>query len=392
METRICTARYDGPEPGVADALIRQLQQQLEGATPAFTMVFAARRYPLRALQSALRERLGGGPVLGTTSAGEFTAEGDTQNGAVAVAVAGDFVVHAGMGRGLQTDAAGALRAASASFPAAVDGHPFRTVLMLTDTLVGNTEEVVELASRQLGTRVRLAGGGASDSMVSRLPELGLDHETGANALVLAAIFSRKPLGVGVHHGHTALSRTLKVTQAKANVVLTLNGEPAWSVWKQHTREHARQFGLDPDRIRDFEAAPYLLRYEAGLQKGSEYIVRAPIAVSPEGGLVFTSRIPEGTELRIMESRPERQVSSARAAARLARIAGGGTPAGAIVFDCICRKLILKDDFRTAVAGISEELGRVPVAGFETFGEIALDAGDLSGFHATTTVVLSFPR
>jgi methyl-accepting chemotaxis protein len=44
------------------------------------------------------------------------------------------------------------------------------------------------------------------------------------------------------------------------------------------------------------------------------------------------------------------------------------------------------------VHGISEELGGVPLAGFETYGEIALDAGDLSGFHNTTTVVLAIPK
>jgi methyl-accepting chemotaxis protein len=39
-----------------------------------------------------------------------------------------------------------------------------------------------------------------------------------------------------------------------------------------------------------------------------------------------------------------------------------------------------------------DELGGVPIAGFETYGEIALDAGDMSGFHNTTSVVLAFPR
>ena len=39
-----------------------------------------------------------------------------------------------------------------------------------------------------------------------------------------------------------------------------------------------------------------------------------------------------------------------------------------------------------------DELGGAPVAGFETYGEIALDAGDMSGFDYTTSVVLAFPR
>jgi methyl-accepting chemotaxis protein len=54
--------------------------------------------------------------------------------------------------------------------------------------------------------------------------------------------------------------------------------------------------------------------------------------------------------------------------------------------------LILGAEFAGAVKGISSELGGVPVAGFETYGEIALDAGDMSGFHNTTTVVLNFAR
>jgi methyl-accepting chemotaxis protein len=69
-----------------------------------------------------------------------------------------------------------------------------------------------------------------------------------------------------------------------------------------------------------------------------------------------------------------------------------GAIAGAIVFDCICRNLILGDEFHTAVKGISDELGGAPLAGYETYGEIALAAGDMSGFHNTTTVVLAFPR
>ena len=77
-------------------------------------------------------------------------------------------------------------------------------------------------------------------------------------------------------------------------------------------------------------------------------------------------------------------------------LVGGGAAAapkvaGALVFDCICRNLILEGDFSRAVLGMSEELGGAPLAGFETYGEIALDAGDMSGFHNTTSVVLAFP-
>jgi methyl-accepting chemotaxis protein len=109
--------------------------------------------------------------------------------------------------------------------------------------------------------------------------------------------------------------------------------------------------------------------------------------------LLFASEVPEGASVRITESVPERQIASAREAARRARLQlGGETPAGAVVFDCICRNLILGERFQEAVAAMSEELDHRPLAGFETYGEIALDTGEMSGFHNTTSVVLAFPE
>jgi methyl-accepting chemotaxis protein len=40
---------------------------------------------------------------------------------------------------------------------------------------------------------------------------------------------------------------------------------------------------------------------------------------------------------------------------------------------------------------MSEALGGAPLSGFETYGEVALHDGSLSGFHNTTSVVLAFP-
>ncbi len=63
-----------------------------------------------------------------------------------------------------------------------------------------------------------------------------------------------------------------------------------------------------------------------------------------------------------------------------------------MVFDCICRNLILGDRFVEAIDSIGEELGGVPLGGLETYGEIALQTEEFSGFHNTTTVLLAFPE
>jgi len=200
---------------------------------------------------------------------------------------------------------------------------------------------------------------------------------------------------VGVCHAHQPLSPPLRVTRAQGGVVHEVEGRPAWEVWVEHTRARALAAGLgEPAALDDAARGAFLLRYEAGLAVGEhgEYKIRAPLSRNDDGSLNFACGVPEGAVFRITESEPARQVAAAREAARRAAAGLEGPAAGALVFDCICRNLILGDAFAGAVHAMSDELGGVPLAGFETYGEIALDVGDLSGFHNTTSVVLAFPK
>jgi hypothetical protein len=150
--------------------------------------------------------------------------------------------------------------------------------------------------------------------------------------------------------------------------------------------------GIDVDALAPGAEGAFLLQFEAGLANLNDYKIRAPLARSADGSISFAAAIPEGSVIRITQSDAGAQVESALRAADGARAALGGPVAGALVFDCICRNLILGERFGTAVRGIAERLGGAPVAGFETYGEVALSAGEMSAFHNTTSVVLAFPR
>ena len=64
--------------------------------------------------------------------------------------------------------------------------------------------------------------------------------------------------------------------------------------------------------------------------------------------------------------------------------------AGVIVFDCVVRAVILQDEFKEAVKAIKDTL-RAPLIGFETYGEFAMEMGQMSGYHNTTTVIMAIP-
>ncbi len=386
MKTQIATALASGSASDAASALARELRAKLAGTQPTLVVAFASTSQPLDALIAKLESEFRGATCIGASTAGEFTEERDSKGSAAAFALAGDYKIFGGLGSALRANPEAAVAQAIEGLPRQLHGYPHRTALLLLDPLAGNGEEAALIAASMLGDDVRLAGGAAGDDLSMKATHVAFGPKAEQDAVVVAVLFSKRPLGVGVCHGHVPISPPLKVTRASGAVVHEIEGQPAWQVWRAQTSERVANVAKEDE-------GAYLLRYEAGLAAGSAYKIRAPLSRGPDDSISFACGIPQGAVIRITESEPERQVASAREAARLARAQlGDRRPAGALVFDCICRNLILQKDFGRAVHGIAQELGDVPLAGFETYGEIALDAGDMSGFHNTTSVVLAFPE
>lgn len=169
--------------------------------------------------------------------------------------------------------------------------------------------------------------------------------------------------------------------------MIEIAGRPAWDVWREITRDVAARRGIDPDA----DVGGYLLHFQAGLVSGPATLMRAPVGRSASGALSFACAMAEGAKIRIYQSEERPLIFSAREAARRAALPlDGRGVAGAIVFECVCRSLLLGDRFQEAVSGIKDELGAPPLAGLEAYGELALGAGDSSGLHNATTVVLAF--
>lgn len=370
------------------------------GGVPDVVLAFSSTRQPLADVINGLVALWPAALVMGCSTAGEFTGDGDAKGSTVLWAMRGGVVGFAGFAPRLAEDPETAVRMAAQGLPLTVAGYPHRTAIVLLDALAGVSEEATLLVADALGGDVRLAGGAAGDDLAMKSPLVavgGIGGGIGSNAIALAVLFTKEAPGVGVCHGHRSLSGPHTVTRASGGTVFEVDGRPAWDVWKEETAVAAGLRGLDPEHLSDDAVIGYLLQFEAGLDMGDgvdgNAKIRAPLARGVDGSLSFACGMPEGAVFRITESVAARQIESAREAARRARNQlGGADVVGAVVFDCICRNLILGNQFIDAVRGIADELGGVPLAGFESYGEVALDAGDMSGFHNTTTVVLAFGR
>ena len=94
--------------------------------------------------------------------------------------------------------------------------------------------------------------------------------------------------------------------------------------------------------------------------------------------------------MRLMANTKDGYVTSARDASTAALDAVDGTPAGAFVYDCGCRRISLGDDYSRSVGGMIGTL-EMPLQGAEVFGEFCMSEGQVSGYHNTTAVVMVLP-
>lgn len=393
MTLRAQSFATDGTAQDAARALIDGARRAFGPDGPRLLFVFASTAQPLGALAGALREALPKTTILSASTAGEFTERGDRKSGVAALALHCDddeFVCSGGIATGLSSDPDVAVARALEGQPLSVEGYPHQTAVLLLDPLAGHAEEAALLLATRLGESARIAGGAAGDDLAMKLTHVGYNGVVSSDAAVVALVHSKHPIGIGVKHGHRSFTEPFTITSASGSLVRSIEGEPAWPFWRELVRDEAKRAGYDVDVLDPSKLGALLLQFEGALDVGSELKVRAPLAL--EGDAIrFACEIPEGARLRITQSSAEAQVASALEAARLAKgQLGDAKVAGAVVFDCICRNLILGAQFDAAVKGISTALDGAPIAGFETYGEIALVEGDLSGFHNTTSVVLAF--
>ncbi len=120
---------------------------------------------------------------------------------------------------------------------------------------------------------------------------------------------------------------------------------------------------------------------------------RAPLSVGTDGSLTCAAGVRQGSQVAILDGVPKNMVAAARAAAEEAKAnLQGARPAGVLLFDCVCRGLILKDEFQKEVEAVRSVMGDVPVGGFLTYGEIANYGGSVEACHNTTAVCVAIPE
>ena len=371
----------DGAEP---DAGARAVGEALLYDDAKLLVVFCSQCCHLPELLAQIRACSAGVPVIGCTTAGEIATSGPGEAGVVVAAFGGDgFEIGTAAALGASKDLRRAGARAARCLPSSED-RPYQVLLLLTDGLCGDQQEIVRGAYGVVGAGVPLVGGSAGDDLkMSRTFQLHDDHIL-TDAVVAAGIASDAPLGIGVRHGWRRVGEPMLVTRSGANRVYTLDDRPALDVYLTH-------LGVGEPPTED--SFPRLaLTHPFGLSRpsGEEQVRFIGGADFIDRSLSCIAEIPQGGLVWIMEGDVESVLAATDAACRDSLAAlGDHPPLGILAFDCIARRGVLGDrGIHTEIQRLAAIAGAAPVAGFYTYGEIARTRG-MRGFHNQTLVVLS---
>lgn len=357
----------------------------VEGRDAKLLVVFASDGPDLQTTVDAIRAVAPGADLIGCSTAGEIHAAGAGDGAVVVTALGGEgFQIATEVVREASTDLHGAGAKVSAAV-SRLDDPAHHVLLLLSDGLSGDQQEIVRGVYSALGARTPLVGGCAGDGLRMERTQQVHNDEVLTDAVVVAAIGSDAPLGIGVEHGWHPVGDQFLVTASEGNLVYRLDDRPALDVYLDvlDAPEAAR---TDPAAFTQFA-----ITHPLGLdrRRGTEvrFIGEADFE---QRSLVCIASVPQGELAWLMEGDDASVLAATDAACEGARGALEGSDAiGLLAFDCIARRGVLQDP------GIGEELARVkmqfpgsPLAGFYTYGEFARTHGT-RGFHNQTLVLLA---
>jgi hypothetical protein len=349
-------------------------------------VVFCTDTYDLPELLRGINERSGNVPLVGCSTAGQFAHGAPAIEGVVVTAIGGEnFSAVTAAVEPVNGDLRGA-GADVATRVGSLNGKPHRVVMLLTDALAGDQQEVIRGAYGVLGAGVPLVGGCAGDNFKMATTFQLHGDQVLSGGVVAAALVSDTPLGIGVHHGWQRVGEPVLITRAGSNTVYELDGRPALDVYLERLNA-PEQAGADEGAFGEFG-----LLHPLGLERrSSEEAVRFVAGADfEERSLTMIAEVPQGGLAWFMEG-DQGSVQAATDAACTAALEslGDRSPLALLAFDCAARRGVLGDD------GVVEEVDRLaqhanggPVAGFYSYGEIARTIG-VSGIHNQTLVVLA---
>jgi hypothetical protein len=359
-------------------------------------VVFCSIRLDPHQVLAGIKKVAAGIPLIGWSSGAEISMAGPGTGVVAVAAIGGDgFTVRTSAATGTRkAPREGGIEVARQAFKDMNETGPNQLMLLLTDGIAGEQEQIIGGVYEMLGAGVPLAGGAAGTALLAdgATPHTFhlYDGEVLTDAVVGAAIASDGPFGVAMRHGFREVGEPMVVTRSRMGRIYTLDNRPALHAYLD-------RLGAPAEAYHDREAfvAFSRLRPLCVLRRATEEVrfvtERADL---DEGSLVCVGDVPEGGVVWPLQSDADSTVEAVDGAwAAAVEGLGGRPPLGFLAFDCGVRQEILSqaptgDRVAEEVSRMTAQAKDLPFTGFYTWGEIARTRG-VNGLHHQSLVVLA---
>lgn len=234
-------------------------------------------------------------------------------------------------------------------------------VLLLATPLSINAGDLLQGIESTAG-RFPIFGGGAGDYAAMTHSLVLAGNEQYAQGAV-AVVFTGEELQIEsrAYLGWRPLSKSMQVTEVDQLRVKTVDGKPAFDVYKRYLN-----IANDENFFLNALEFPFLFERDGGL------LARVPIAATEDGALQFVADILEGEKFRIGYGDMELIVSDAL---NIHEVMSEFSPQAIFLYTCGCRRFLMQSDVNLETLPFE---AIAPTFGFYTYGE----------FHSSTNLRL----
>jgi len=355
-------AHVTGPGGPAIQALVEELRRGLGGEAATAVLWFASGSYDPHELAGPLAAAFSDAAVVGCSTAGEFTDRSMATGGISAVALpygllTGAVAALADLSQSVVDGTWHAVRAIEASLGVSLrDLDPVHHLGFVLIDGLNRAEEQVNEVLGDAAPLLDVVGGSAGDDLAFRQTWVSVGEHVSRQGAALLVCQTAVPYHVVKACSFVPTGHVLRITDADVpgRTVLALDGRRAADAY-------AEAVGVPVDRL----DASVWMEHPLGLMIDGQPWIRSPQSVGPDGGITFYAQIPPGMQVEVMQETD--LVADTHAAIHAARVALGGQVAGAVMFNCILRRLEL--DARGTGAAFLHAFDGIPTAGFHTYGE-----------------------
>lgn len=201
--------------------------------------------------------------------------------------------------------------------------------------------------------RYPVFGGGAGDyaSMTQSLVFAG-GRQFSQGVVAVAFIGSDLQIESRTYLGWRALSKEMTVTDVDGMLVKTVDGQPAFDVYRRYL-----------DIPNDDQFFLNALEFPFLFQRNGRVLARVPVAVTGDGGVQFVADVAPGEMFRVGYGDPELIVGDAT---HIHRVMRDFSPDAIFLYTCGCRRFLMQDEVNKETLPFEAV---APTFGFYTYGE-----------------------